>query len=90
MLVNPTHPGAAELLTGGTDGTSIGWLGQGCAMWAEFLTAIAEGRQAHADFEDGVRDNAVIDALYASAASGMRTPVTDPASRPGAREGAMP
>ena len=35
-------------------------------MWAEFLTAIAEGRPAHADFEDGVRANAVIDAIYAS------------------------
>ena len=27
VLVNPTHPGAAELLIAGTDGTSIGWLG---------------------------------------------------------------
>ncbi|HET9755712.1 MAG TPA: Gfo/Idh/MocA family oxidoreductase [Candidatus Limnocylindrales bacterium] len=90
VLVNPTHPGAAELLIGGTDGTSIGWLGQGCAMWAEFLTAIAEGRQAHADFEDGVRDNAVIDAIYASAASGMRTPVTDPAGLDPALQGVMP
>ena len=44
VLVNPTHPGAAELLIAGTDGTSIGWLGLECAMWAEFLTAIAEGR----------------------------------------------
>jgi len=47
-------------------------------MWDEFLTAIAEGRPAHADFEDGVRDGAVIDALYASAASGSRTVVADP------------
>ncbi len=59
VLVNPAHPGAAELLIGGTDGTSIGWLGPECAMWAEFLAAIAEGRSAHADFEDGVRANAV-------------------------------
>jgi predicted dehydrogenase len=78
VLVNPTHPGATELLIGGTDGTSIGFLGQECAMWAEFLTAIAEGRPARADFEDGVRANAVVDAIYASAASGARTPVADP------------
>ena len=84
--MNPTHPGAAELLVGGTDGTSIGWIGQECAMWAEFLTAIAEGRPAHADFEDGVRDNAVIDALYASAASGARTAGGRSASRSGASE----
>jgi predicted dehydrogenase len=82
VLVNPTHPGAAELLIAGTDGTSIGWLGQECAMWAEFLTAIAEGRPTHADFGDGVRDNAVIDALYRSAASGSRTPVVLPAGTP--------
>ena len=51
-------------------------------MWAEFLTAIAEGRPGHANFDDGVRDNAVIDALYASAASGARTPVVLPAGTP--------
>jgi len=78
VLVNAQHPGAAELLVGGADGTSVGWIGQVCAMWAEFLTAIDEGRGAHADFEDGVRDSAVIDALYASAASGARTSVTIP------------
>ena len=82
VLVNPAHPGAAELLIAGTDGTSIGWLGFECAMWAEFLTAIAEGRPGHANFDDGVRDNAVIDALYASAASGARTPVVLPAGTP--------
>jgi predicted dehydrogenase len=81
VLVNSQHPGAAELLVGGADGTSIGWIGQVCAMWAEFLTAIAEGRPAHADFEDGVRDSAVIDALYAAAASGSRTDVADPIGR---------
>ena len=79
VLVNPGHPGAAELLIAGTDGTSIGWLGQECAMWAEFLGAIAEGRPGSADFSDGVRDSAVIDALYAAAASGARTPVVLPA-----------
>ena len=79
VLVNPGHPGAAELLIGGADGTSIGWLGQECAMWAEFLEAIVEGRRGRADFDDGVRANAVIDALYASAASGQRTPVILPA-----------
>jgi predicted dehydrogenase len=78
VLVSPAHPGAAELLIGGTDGTSIGWLGQECAMWAEFLTAIAEGRPGNADFVDGVIANAVIDALYASAATGTRTPVVVP------------
>ena len=80
VLVNAQHPGAAELLVGGADGTSVGWIGQVCAMWAEFLTAIDEGRSAHADFEDGVRDSAVIDALYASAVSGARTAVVLPAS----------
>jgi len=79
VLVNPGHPGAAELLIGGTDGTSIGWLGQECAMWAEFLGAIAEGRPGTADFTDGVRDSAVIDALYTSAATGTRTRVALPA-----------
>ncbi|HEY7735411.1 MAG TPA: Gfo/Idh/MocA family oxidoreductase [Candidatus Limnocylindrales bacterium] len=78
VLVSPAHPGAAQLLIAGTDGTGIGWLGQVCAMWAEFLTAIAEGRQAHADFEDGVRANAVIDAIYAAAATGARTAVAVP------------
>ena len=80
VLVNAQHPGAAELLVGGADGTSVGWIGQVCAMWAEFLTAIDEGRGAHADLEDGVRDSAVIDALYASAVSGARTSVVLPAS----------
>ncbi len=79
VLVNPWHPGAAELLIAGTDGTSIGWLGQECAMWAEFLGAIADGRAGSADFSDGVRDSAVIDALYAAATSGVRTPVVLPA-----------
>jgi len=78
VLVNATHPGAAELLVAGTDGTSIGWLGQECAMWAEFLDAIADGRPGSADFADGVRDSAVIDALYAAAASGSRTAVVVP------------
>jgi len=68
------------LLVGGADGTSVGWIGNVCAMWAEFLTAIDEGRSAHADFEDGVRDSAVIDALYASAHTGARTPVVIPAA----------
>jgi predicted dehydrogenase len=88
VLVNPTHPGATEVLIGGTDGTSIGWLGQECAMWAEFLSAIAEGRPAHADFEDGVRANAVIDAIYAAAQSGTRTAVADPLGLDPALQGA--
>ena len=79
VMVNSTHPGAAELLIGGTDGTSIGWLGQECAMWSEFLTALAEGRPATADFRDGVRDNAVIEALYLAADTGERITVTEPA-----------
>lgn len=79
VLVNPEHPGAAELLIGGTDGTGIGWLGQECAMWAEFLGAISEGRRASADFHDGVRDSAVIDALYRAAHRGRREPVVVPA-----------
>ncbi len=77
VLVNPAHPGAAELLVGGVEATSIGWIGQEAAMWAEFLTAMAEHRPAQADFEDGVRDSAVIDALYASAATGERIAVAD-------------
>ena len=48
-------------------------------MWAEFLGAIAEGRPGSANFHDGVRDSAVIDALYAAAAHGTWTPVTVPA-----------
>jgi predicted dehydrogenase len=88
VLVNPTHPGASELLIAGTDGTSIGWLGQEYAMWAEFLTAIAEERPAHADFEDGVRANAVIDAIYAAAETGARTAVVVPASSDPALQGA--
>jgi predicted dehydrogenase len=78
VLVNPGHPGAAELLLGGTDGTGMGWLGPECVMWHEFLTAIAEGRQGSANFRDGVRDSAVIDALYRAAATGSRTPVLVP------------
>jgi predicted dehydrogenase len=87
VMVNPSHPGAAELLIGGADGTSIGWLGQECAMWAEFLTAIAEGRPGRADFVDGVIANAVIDALYAAAASGNRTRVVLPAGLEATAEG---
>jgi predicted dehydrogenase len=80
IMVNPSHPGAAHLLVAGADGTGIGWLGFEVSMWAEFLTAIAEGRPVHADFADGVADNAVIDALYAAARSGTRTPVVIPTS----------
>jgi len=36
-------------------------------------------RRGRADFDDRVRVSAVIDALYASAASGIRTPVALPA-----------
>jgi predicted dehydrogenase len=78
VLVNAAHPGASDLFVAGTDGTGIGWLGQEVAMWAEFLGALAEGRRARADFVDGVRANAVIDALYAAAADGRRTPVVRP------------
>jgi predicted dehydrogenase len=59
-------------------------------MWAEFLSAIAEGRPTHADFVDGVVANAVIDALYAAAASGTRTPVVLPAGVNPAFAGATP
>jgi predicted dehydrogenase len=79
VLVSPEHPGAAELLMAGTDGTSLGWIGLECAMWHEFVVAIAEGRPGSADFSDGVRDSAVLDALYAAAASGERTAVVLPA-----------
>jgi predicted dehydrogenase len=79
VLVSPEHPGAAELLMAGTDGTSLGWIGLECAMWREFVAAIGEGRPGSADFSDGVRDSAVLDALYAAAASGERTPVVLPA-----------
>jgi predicted dehydrogenase len=78
VMVNPSHPGAAELLIAGADGTGIGWLGFEVAMWVEFLAAIAERRQTHADFTDGAIANAVIDALYAAAASGAGTPVVLP------------
>ena len=44
VMVNPSHPGASDLLIAGTDGTGIGWLGFEVGMWVEFLTAIAEGR----------------------------------------------
>ena len=80
VMVNAAHPGASESLVGGAEGTSIGWIGQECAMWAEFLDAIAAGRSARADFVDGVRASAVIDAWYAAAASGTRTAVADPLS----------
>lgn len=79
VMLNPSHPGAGELLIAGADGTGLGWLGQECAMWNEYVTAIAEGRRGRADFEDGVRVNAVIDALYASASSGSRVAVEVPA-----------
>ncbi len=79
VMLNPSHPGAGELLIAGADGTGLGWLGQECAMWNEYVSAIVEGRRGRADFEDGVRVNAVIDALYASASSGNRTAVEVPA-----------
>ena len=78
VLTSPGYSGATQLLVAGPDGPSLGWLGQQCAMWAEFLSAIAEGRAGSADFTDGVRDSAVIDALYAAAASGSRTAVVLP------------
>ena len=72
----PTHPGAAELLIAGTDGTSIGWLG------IQVRLGRVPDRSPRAvrprRLRDGVRDNAVIDALYASATSGARTPVVLP------------
>lgn len=89
VLVNSEHPGAAELLVGGADGTSVGWIGQVCSMWAEFLTAVHQGRDAHADFEDGVRDGAVIDALYASAETGQRTRVSYPVAARSTARSAM-
>lgn len=79
VMLNPSHPGARELLIAGADGTGLGWLGQECAMWHEYVTAIVEERRGRADFEDGVRVNAVIDALYASAANGRRVAVALPA-----------
>ncbi|MEA2630909.1 MAG: levoglucosan dehydrogenase [Chloroflexota bacterium] len=78
VLMSPGYSGARQLLVTGPDGPSLGWLGQQCAMWAEFVTAIAEGRPGSADFSDGVRDSAVIDALYAAAATGTRTTVVLP------------
>jgi predicted dehydrogenase len=75
VFVNSAHPGAADLLITGSEGTSIGWLGQQTAMWAEFLDAYATGRRARADFADGVAASAVIDAWYAAAGSGVRTTV---------------
>ena len=50
-------------------------------MWAEFLGGDRGGSPGHADFGDGVRDNAVIDALYAAAASGL-----EDAGRPAGRD----
>ena len=91
VLVSPAHPGAAELLIGGTDGTSIGWLGQECAMWAEFLSAIAErsSRRTRTSSTASIA-NAVIDALYASAASGARTAGASCRLGSAAREGFAP
>jgi predicted dehydrogenase len=78
VLVSPGYSGPSQLLVTGPDGPSLGWLGQQCAMWAEFVSAIAEGRPGSADFRDGVRASAVIDALYAAAATGSRTSVVLP------------
>ena len=86
----PATPGHRTSSSPAATARAIGWLGFEVAMWAEFLSAIAEGRPAHADFVDGVVANAVIDALYASAASGTRTAVVlpsgvDPANAPDRR-----
>ena len=77
-LENPGYSGGRQLVVSGPDGPGLGWLGQQCAMWAEFLSAIGEGRPGSADFTDGVRDSAVLDALYAAAESGNRTAVVLP------------
>lgn len=77
VLVSSVHPGAKELLIGVGDGTGIGWLGQQTSMWAEFLTALAEGRPASANFADGVQANAVLAAWYASADRGEQVRVAD-------------
>jgi predicted dehydrogenase len=70
VLVNQVHPGAKELLVAVGDGTGIGWLGLETAMWAEVLTAVAEGRPARASFEDGLRACEVVNAIYQAADSG--------------------
>jgi predicted dehydrogenase len=87
VLVNTNHPGGKELLIGVGDGTGIGWLGQQSAMWAEFLTALGEGRATSANFVDGVRANAVLDAWYASAESGVTVAVADLMSGPSSGNG---
>ena len=39
------HAANVDITITGADGTGIGWLGFEVAMWVEFLTAIAEGRE---------------------------------------------
>lgn len=75
VRVSTVHPGAKELLVAAAQGTGVGLLGQIAALWAEGIGAIAEGRRPSPNFEDGVRANAVLEALYLSAATGRRVPV---------------
>ena len=70
VLVSQAHPGGKELLIAVAEATGIGWLGPETTMWAEFISALAEGRPAEANFEDGLRACEVVDAMYESAETG--------------------
>ena len=76
VQIDTSDPGAKPLLIGKWPGTGLGFLAPATAMWGEFLDALQTGRPTAANFADGVRANAVLDALYASAETGRTVEVT--------------
>jgi predicted dehydrogenase len=78
VIVGPSHPGADEILIGRWPYTGLGFLGPEVVMWANFLRSLEDDTRVGADFLDGVRNNAVLDAIYRSAERGERAAVEQP------------
>ena len=70
VLVNSWHTGASNLLLCGGATSGIGWLGPIVAMWKNVIDGLAADAPIAASFQDGVRANSVVDAIYTSSASG--------------------
>ena len=71
----PIHPGASEVLIGRWALTGLGLMSLELIMWSQFFGSLATGQRIGADFEDGVHDSAVLEAIYRSAESGQRVDV---------------
>lgn len=74
-IVAPAHPGASEVLIGRWALTGLGLMSLELIMWSQFFGSLATNERVGADFEDGVHDSAVLEAIYRSAESGARVDV---------------